>query len=338
MKLFQNPHSTPILLFLLLICAPISLLLAQDEVPESYSDSRKTSINVPFGKLAFADRIVSFQPGTPRSADPRQMDPLHVLGPPQFSNEFNAPFSFTSLGCGGVLTVAFIDNILSDLPGNDLYVFEAGQNTERLKIEISKDGENWLNVGIAQGNEMGIDISKVAKKSELFYYVRLTDIGSNCRDFTPGADIDAIAAVSSYKVISFANDRIFKGLTPHISPDAKDELDSLAREVTKCSTCILRIQTGKSTATDSQLSKERSLAIKEFLLDVIENDDNIEADSFGKFANTSTNREAQTIDIYFFGPSLDNYRTTAGKPANVPKGNSLLLNKPPKPVTGNKKP
>jgi OOP family OmpA-OmpF porin len=309
-------------------------LSAQDEKPESYSDSRKTNINVPFGKLAFADRVVSFQPGSPKSADLRQMNPKFVLGAPDFENEISTPYSFTSLGCGGVLTLAFTDNILSDLPGNDLYVFEAGQNVERIKIEISKDNQNWINTGIAQGNEMGIDISKVAKKNELFYYVRLTDVGSNCKDFTPGADVDAVAAVSSYKVISFANDRIFKGLTPHILPEAKDELDSLAKEVRQCSTCILRIQAGKGTPADSQLSRERSMALKEYLYDVIDDDDNIEADSFGKFSNTSTNRENQTIDIYFFGPATDNYKGLSEGQQDIPKAGSLLLNKPPRPNGG----
>lgn len=326
MKRNYLPILSQFFLMAVLHALSFQLLIAQDETPESYSDSRKANIKIPFGKLAFADRIIFFQPGTPKSSDSRQMNPKHVLGAPDFQNDISTPYSFTSLGCGGILVIAFTDNILSDLPGNDLYIFEAGQNVERLKIDISKDGTNWIDVGIAQGNEMGVDISKVAKKSELFYYVRLTDIGSNCKDFTPGADVDAIAAVSSFKVISFNNDRIFKGLTPHILPEAKDELDSLANEVRRCTTCILRIQAGKGTPTDSQLSKERSMVIKEYLYDVIENDDNIEADSFGRFANTTTNKENQSIDIYFFSPDTDNY--LHDRQRNIPKAGSLKLDKP----------
>lgn len=63
-----------------------------------------------------------------------------VLGPPR------GTFDTVSLGCGGSLTVGFVDPPLVDGPGDDLIVFEnpfARSFPEPVRVEVSDDGCTW---------------------------------------------------------------------------------------------------------------------------------------------------------------------------------------------------
>ncbi|MFA5507093.1 MAG: hypothetical protein WC423_16810 [Vulcanimicrobiota bacterium] len=150
----------------------------------------------PNGAASFADRVVTFQPGAPQPAEEfRQPD--GALGVPDFQQTDGA--TYVSLGRAGVLTLEFVDNRLVDIPGNDLYIFEAGPDIESTFVEISEDGATWIEVGKIQGSTAYIDIGPKTRPGQQFRFVRLKDDPSQGGHSgqTPGADIDAVGAIGS---------------------------------------------------------------------------------------------------------------------------------------------
>ena len=81
----------------------------------------------PNGAASFADKVTSFQPGTPLPVE-KARDADQALGVPDFHSVQDT--GYVSLGRGGVITVEFVDNRLVDVPGNDLYIFEVGPEVE----------------------------------------------------------------------------------------------------------------------------------------------------------------------------------------------------------------
>lgn len=123
-----------------------------------------------------------------------------------------------SLGIGGSITLQFKDNLLTASGDNkfDLWIFEAGETTETVMVEISKDGVNWYFVGKTNQEESGLDIDQFGWKSDDFFaYVRLTDDPFqgqhsgiwNERQWIGwgGADIDAVGAISSVSLNYFSS-------------------------------------------------------------------------------------------------------------------------------------
>ena len=120
-----------------------------------------------------------------------------------------------SLGRKGSLTVEFTENVLTGSGDDslDLWIFEIGAIAEKISVEISTDNKIWHDIGIADRKDkqhdfgVGIDIDLPLKEKKvdayniLFPYVRVTDTGDNkYGSFKAGADIDAIAAISSRPV------------------------------------------------------------------------------------------------------------------------------------------
>jgi hypothetical protein len=79
-------------------------------------------------------------------------------------------------------------------------VFEVGSDVEDTFVEISKDGQEWHSVGKVFGATDSIDIDAFGfTPSDEFSFVRLTDDpdeGGTTGE-TPGADIDAVGAISA---------------------------------------------------------------------------------------------------------------------------------------------
>ena len=160
-------------------------------------------IEFPGGEASFADALVDFNVGTPSPTSPTAMDPLTALGTPDDV--------FFSLGVGGSITLQFTDNALtgSGDGGLDLFVFEIGSSgggiTENLFVELSTDGSDFIDVGTIMGDTTGLDIDPALSLSGLdpftqFLFIRLTDDpnqGGGGGLSTIGADIDAVAAISS---------------------------------------------------------------------------------------------------------------------------------------------
>lgn len=179
-----------------------------------------------FDPSSYADAVVDYSNGTYGAEAGSNAnwahDPNAALGAENWTSEMTTRGSLggwnkdigTSLGQNGFLTVEFTDNYLvgGGDDAADLWIFEIGSAVEAMKVEISTDNETWYEVGIAErqnaqqefGIGMDIDARIAAEESlsldTLFRYVRVTDGGTNkYQNSKAGADIDAIAAISSVR-------------------------------------------------------------------------------------------------------------------------------------------
>ena len=174
--------------------------------------------DLPNGEASFADAVTIFEPGIVFDTDlgtdvplDAFLGPQNTLGIPDVTvqtaiqcaldqNQENC--NFTSLGVGGSLTVEFVDNRLtgSGDSADDLWIYEIGPDIEDTFVEISMDGINWIEVGMVSGSTKGVDIDAFGfGPTDMFSFVRLTDDPDegNIDGETVGADIDAIAAIST---------------------------------------------------------------------------------------------------------------------------------------------
>ena len=129
---------SPLILIGLLLAAAGTPATAQ-EMSRTYTDTRGKAIVFPLGDASFADEVVSFEVGTPPPRDTRFTKPESALGPPDYNPkrvDASTPPD-VSLGCAGTLTVRFTDNVLHDVGGPDLYVFEVGPQIEPMKLAIA---------------------------------------------------------------------------------------------------------------------------------------------------------------------------------------------------------
>jgi OmpA-OmpF porin, OOP family len=194
---------------------------APAQIAKTYRDAHKGTVTFPLGDLSFADEVVSFQMGEPH-ADPLYSDPKDALGPPDYDEKTDT--KYTTLGCGGVLTLRFTDDVLIDVKGPDLYVFEIGPDIEPTRLEISKDGEQWVDIGHISGGTAAVDIGPHVKSGDVFHYVRLTDLKKACGGQWPGADIDAVGAIGAGLRISFNSAVLFDFNKYDLKPEAQHEL------------------------------------------------------------------------------------------------------------------
>jgi OOP family OmpA-OmpF porin len=166
---------------------------------KEYKDTKGAKIVIPCGKLAFADRVVSFRMGIPSPKDARAMNPGSALGEPDYvSDEIDLKlpvFTALTLGCGGTVTLEFTKVRLIDVEGPDLHIFEVGPAMEPTHLEISKDGVAWITIGRVSGGKASVDIHNFVAPGDQFRFVRLTDLKEGCGGDWPGADIDAVAAI-----------------------------------------------------------------------------------------------------------------------------------------------
>lgn len=165
--------------------------------PSTFRTGQGDELSFPLGERSFADYVTEHAPGGPGPAPDRpEADPSNVLGPPDHVRGDN----YVSLGVGGSVTVAFTDNVLVDVPGPDLVVFEVGPVMEAFTVEISEDGSTFVEVGTMRRDEAAIDIGPVARPGARYTHVRLTDPGEHRSDRhrnNAGPDIDAVGAVGA---------------------------------------------------------------------------------------------------------------------------------------------
>ena len=82
----------------------------------TYTDSRGKKVHFPLGDLSFADRVVAFTRGTPCAAE-KYSQPDQILAAPDYVNDYQEPPGYVTTGCGGSLTLQFVDNALVDVEG-----------------------------------------------------------------------------------------------------------------------------------------------------------------------------------------------------------------------------
>lgn len=155
------------------------------------------------GRISFADQVINFESG--ENVTNGFDDAEHALGEPDLTGRGDEPSTgefTTSLGSGGKLTVAFTDNFLT-LSGDerpDLAIFETGES-EAVRVEVSRDGVKFIDVGIVVGNDFTVDLDQDRfgfGKNDRFGFVRITDLRQGSSESGPvGADIDAIGALTT---------------------------------------------------------------------------------------------------------------------------------------------
>lgn len=193
----------------------------------TYSNQAKAvlfeGIDFPDGASSFADALIRADPlhsGGPAATAPGSINPLDSLGVPDYDSGLET--GSYALGNGGLVEVAFTDNLLTS-SGNsddDLYIFEIGPLVEDTFVAIrptvstqallnamdDADGDGFYEVGKVAGSISGIDIDSFfpgfAAGQLKFDAVQLID-DPNENQTTGvfvGADIDAVGAISSVPV------------------------------------------------------------------------------------------------------------------------------------------
>jgi len=167
-------------------------------------------VTFPHGDLAFADRVVDYLAAS--CVRDAYDDPEEALGPPDArcigaapcngcegcdgcdTNAVALGFRLSVLDNRGYLIIEFVDNVLIDVTGADLFVYIT--NNKPARVEISSDGFNWIFVGETVGYPGAIDIGSYVGAGDEFRFVRLSDVPAD-EDHSecPGPSIDAIGAM-----------------------------------------------------------------------------------------------------------------------------------------------
>jgi len=188
-------------LILLALVSLIGFSLAGE--PATYG-----GITFPHGDIAFADRVLGYLAAS--CVRDAYDDPIEALGPPDACGGCNGchgcstdavalGFRLSELDLRGYLIVEFVDNVLSDVPGDDLFVYIT--NDKPCRVEISSDGGKFISVGETVGYPGRIDIAPYIGSGEEFRYVRLSDVPAD-EDHSecPGPSIDAVGAMGRAEV------------------------------------------------------------------------------------------------------------------------------------------
>jgi outer membrane protein OmpA-like peptidoglycan-associated protein len=230
-----------------------------------YPDGHGGKVYLPLGDISFADEVISFYHGKPQ-AIPSASDSSQALGIPDYDS-LNIK-GFVSLGCKGSLVLHFKDNALVNIKGPDLYVFEVGKYIEATELSISKDGRKWIRVGKIKGGKASVDIGDSVKPGEVFHYVRLTDLGDECRGNWPGADIDAVAAIGAARHISLKSSILFSFDKATLKPEAVKEFDKVLSDLKSSpgSELIIEGHTDSlgNKGYNERLSVQRALSVKNY--------------------------------------------------------------------------
>lgn len=239
----------------------------KDDCPGLVYGRGDREICLPLGALSFADKAVSFTPGAKKSRPPFDY-PGSALGEPNYKNTYSA--DFISLGCDGVLVTQFTDNILVDVEGVDLYIFEIGPVVERTELAISSDGTTWVDVGVIEGARSDVDIGPFVKKGDKFPFVRLKNASKACGGNHAGADIDAIAAVGAEIRLSLDSALLFDVGKFDIKPEAERALQDLAQQLEDYGSDIRVTVEGHTDSTGSDsanktLSENRAKSVWAYL-------------------------------------------------------------------------
>ncbi|EDP70982.1 membrane protein, OmpA family [Flavobacteriales bacterium ALC-1] len=223
-----------------------------EDVGMTYFGNRAKAVYLPLGKLSFADEVIHYY--HPENED----TPSNALGEPngyQIRSEKLA--NVHSLGLKGTLTIKFENNALIDVNGPDLYIFEMGA-IEPTRLEISKDGKNWIEVGKIDGGVAQVDIHGFVKPNELFYYVRLTDLETSSG--IPGADVDAIGAIGAAMRLNLDSKVLFDSGKSELKPEGLLALKELAKNISVLKSGNVIIEGHTDDVGSSENNKNLSLA------------------------------------------------------------------------------
>lgn len=261
----RNRVIEALFLGLLMSCA------AAQSPPDSgrhYPDGHGGEVYFPMGDTSFADEVVRFDAGDPDGGD-ASAHPEAVLGVPDFAGDGDS--GFLTLGCTGDLVVAMTDNNLIDIAGPDLYVFEIGPDTEATAMAISEDGEDWTRVGRISGGKAEIDIAPYVDAGSTFRYIRLVDLKQACDSRTPGADVDAVGAIGSARMIALDSSVLFDSGEFTLKPGSHASIDEVIAAIDNPGGARIEVaghtDSVGSQASNQGLSENRARAVANFLIE-----------------------------------------------------------------------
>lgn len=259
-------HFSPSILLSLVFLLPLSVARAE-ESGKHYPDGHGGEVYFPQGDISFADELVSFTVGDPDAGDASER-PEETLGIPDFDAVSGT--KYLTLGCGGELILAFTDNVLVDIAGPDLYIFEIGPNIEPTALAISPDGIVWTRVGKIEGGKAEIDIADYVPRGAAFRYVKLVDLKQACGGY-PGADIDAVGAIGSATKISLDSAVLFDTGKYALKESATAALKEAFAEVENTPGTKLTVEGHTdnvgSDGDNQTLSRNRADAVAAFLVE-----------------------------------------------------------------------
>ncbi|MBL0329131.1 MAG: OmpA family protein [Bacteroidetes bacterium] len=240
--------------------------MSSQTIGKEYPAGNGGKIFLPQGDISFADEVVDFKRGEP-DAVTEACDSMLSIGIADFAGVAS---NFTSLGCGGTLTLRFTDNALINIEGPDLYVFEVGKYIETTQLYVSKDAKNWISVGAISGGVSLVDIGDSVKQFDVFHYVKLEDLKTDCKGSWPGADIDAVAAIGSGPQITLSSAVLFDFDKYELLANSKLELDNLIEQIKKQNPSKIIIEghtdnIGQENYNQT-LSEKRAGAVKDYIL------------------------------------------------------------------------
>ena len=165
----------------------------------------------------FADTVIDYIAGCPNNQD---TFPESTLGVSDYVNESDGD-KYLYMGEGGVLKLGFTNNLLTNSgdEDDDVFVFEVGglvedctlafrpansfTETQLLALGITDtNNDGFYEFGSVGGSTAGYDIDQALPEygsgELIFDAIELTDVVDlSCPATTPGADIDAVCALSS---------------------------------------------------------------------------------------------------------------------------------------------
>jgi hypothetical protein len=166
-----------------------------------YDSAKHTRIYFPGGVSSFADEVVEYKVGKKKTPHLWETGEP-ALGTPNFkdheADRLARNPTFAGLGGGGSITLRFVNNAIVDGPGGDIYIFEPLENSSPVKVEVSRDGKTWLDLGPDLTTASEIDIAGKGGKNAVYSFIRISDESKvDPADQWPGADIDAVGALNS---------------------------------------------------------------------------------------------------------------------------------------------
>lgn len=228
-------------------------------------------VTFPQGDLAFADRVVDYLAAS--CVRDAYDDPIEALGPPDAcgdgcdgchgctTNAVSLGFRLSALDHRGYLIVAFVDNVLADVPGDDLFIYNT--NGHPARVEISTDGLNFIFVGETVGYPGSIDIAPFVVDGDTFAYVRLSDVPAD-EDHTEcsGPSIDAIGAMGHAQIIPEGSS--FGSLT-------LEPIGELSLSLERASSSLLIILDASSSMSEFLNGDRKITVAKDVIIDLIDN-------------------------------------------------------------------
>jgi outer membrane protein OmpA-like peptidoglycan-associated protein len=226
----------------------------------------------PMNEVSFADSVVTYDPGalganTGDEPDLYYQNSLLALGPPDHHIKFDS--SFVSLGKGGTLVIKFIDNLLIDGLGPDLYIFTLDSIPEEIIVWISQNGKIFRRAGTISSQNPMLDINSIAEPGIFYSYVKLRDVEDqgeeNCK--TLGADIDAVGCINTIIRIVIPTSQIFLDENIEFQPDASNHLSAIVDQIRLYNNAYVSIE----VYTDNRGAEDYCLLLSQQWAEIIRN-------------------------------------------------------------------